>query len=87
MHEELSTFRKRIDHIDMQIIDLLAQRLAVVNAIWSYKKLHDIPAFDGERYHEVMVSRIAYAQERWLSDEYVHDLRERIHKESLVLQK
>ncbi len=83
----LETYRKKIDQIDHQLIDLLAQRFTVVKSIREYKNTHKIPPLDLSRWASVLASIKKFAKKKWLSETFVTDLRERIHKESLLLQK
>ncbi len=83
----LETYRKKIDQIDHQIIDLLAQRFMVVKSIRDYKSIQKLPTLDLSRWADVLASVKSSAKKKWLSETFVADLRERIHKESLLLQK
>jgi chorismate mutase len=50
----LDDLRKKIDTIDIAIIELLAKRFAVVKKIGEYKKLHTLPALDISRWNELV---------------------------------
>lgn len=60
----LQQSRDRIDQIDMQIIDLLAQRFAMVKTIGEYKRMHGIPPLDDVRWNQVLMSVIAIAKQK-----------------------
>jgi chorismate mutase len=83
----LEQSRQNIDHIDEQIIDLLAQRFAIVMKIWSYKKRHNMLCLDAVRRNALLQSKLAYAKKQWLSEKFIIDIWERIHQESLHIQK
>ena len=51
---EQSDYRREIDKIDDQIVDLFAQRMAVAKEIAAYKKAHNLPIRDGGREREKM---------------------------------
>ena len=50
---DLSHFRARIDRIDDQIVDLLAQRFAIGREVAEFKLRHDIPVVLPERITQV----------------------------------
>ena len=51
---EQSDYRREIDKIDDQIVDLFAQRMAMAKEIAAYKKAHNLPIRDGGREREKM---------------------------------
>ena len=48
--QELQNYRESIDKIDIQIIELLSKRFEVVKKVGEYKKLHNIPPLQPERW-------------------------------------
>lgn len=50
----LEEHRRRIDHIDDRIIDLLAERMDVVRTVAKIKAENDIPAILPDRVEEVI---------------------------------
>lgn len=67
--EVLKPYRARIDALDDQIIDLLAQRLAIIDEVAKIKADRDIPAVIEERVHEVIEHAAKRAGERGVSPE------------------
>ena len=47
--DELQLYRKDIDEIDSDIIELLIERFELAERIAQYKRLNNIPVFDRER--------------------------------------
>ncbi len=85
--DDLQELRWEIDHIDMQIIDLLVQRFSAVQDIGQYKKIHGFPFLDQERQDKHVKALIAEAKKQWLSEKCVSDLWDQIYRESLQVQK
>lgn len=83
----LSQLRSKIDTIDTQIIDLISKRFSIVADIWAYKKNHNIPILDGIRRSKLLQSNIIQGEKRWLSKDFIVDVRKKIHKETLKIQK
>lgn len=83
----LEQSRKKIDQIDKKIINLLALRYDVVKKIGIYKKLHKLPILDATRWTKILSSLEEIGKKKWLSKKFITDLRKRIHKESLQLQR
>jgi len=84
--ENLQELRYKIDDIDTQIIHLLAKRCSIVQNIWLYKKSHNLPLWDQKRQKELLQANVDRWQDVALSREFIIDLRERIHSESLNIQ-
>jgi chorismate mutase len=51
--EDLQTLRKRIDEIDIQILEMLSERVAVCRKIGEHKKQQGLPIRDINREKEV----------------------------------
>lgn len=83
----LQDYRISIDLIDKSIINLLTERMRVVSKVGRYKKENDIPALDATRWQQVISAKKKLAAENGLSQKLVSDLYERIHQESLRLEK
>lgn len=83
---QLANLRTDIDHIDEQLISLLAQRKAVVEEIGKYKKEHNLPIVDLERFQALVAERMQSGNEQWLSEEYIRNIWEIIHEEAVRQQ-
>lgn len=85
--KNIENYRKKIDDIDFKIIELLAQRMKVVEEIRGWKRENKIPFFDKERYAEVIKDRVAFAKELSLDEDFVENIFQIIHKASLECEK
>jgi len=84
--EKLNIFRKRLDEIDLQTIELLAQRMEVIRQIGLTKKANNVAPLQLERWIDVRKLRLEKANEFQLSEVFVEMLIQMIHKESLHQQ-
>ena len=75
-------YRKEIDCIDTQIIQLLKEREDVAKKVAVYKKEHNLPIFDAEREKKLLENRASQADDK----EFIHDLFEIIMKRSKKVQ-
>lgn len=83
---ELSVLRSHIDEVDEQLLRLLAKRMDLVREIASYKKNNDITILQIERWKEIMRTRKALGNTMGLSDDFLTQYIELIHKSSIRLQ-
>ncbi|MFA5859213.1 MAG: chorismate mutase, partial [Elusimicrobiota bacterium] len=51
---ELGKFRKKIDNIDSQILELLNQRAVIVKQVGKHKQAKNIPYFVPERERQIL---------------------------------
>jgi chorismate mutase len=82
----LAVLRDRIDHLDHDLLGLLAKRMRVVEEIGEYKRANNVAALQLARWTAVLEDRVARAVELNLSPEYARALYEIIHRESLKRQ-
>ncbi len=82
----LEIYRKEIDKIDAEIIDLLAKRFEVVKLVWIYKKENNMPPLQPWRWQEVLNSKKELAFEKWINPEFVENIWNEIHKYALKLE-
>jgi len=61
--EDLSMLRKRVDEVDVEILRLLNERVAVCRKIGAYKKQQGLPIRDQSREKEVYDKVRAFAVE------------------------
>jgi len=83
----LQHYRDQIDTIDLEIVYLLSRRFWIVKEIWKIKKEADISVLQEERWDNLLTMLFEEADERWLERDFILDLWEKIHKESMRLQK
>ena len=85
--ELLKNYREQIDTLDKEIIYLLSRRFEIVKQVWILKKENNIPALQKDRWEELLNENIEVANELWVSESIIRDIWERIHKESLKIEK
>lgn len=84
--QELQDYRNQIDEIDTQIITLLSERFEVVKKVWEYKKLHNLPPLQPERWQQVLSSKKELAQKYGVNPEFIETIWNEIHTEALRLE-
>ncbi|NVO08685.1 MAG: bifunctional 3-deoxy-7-phosphoheptulonate synthase/chorismate mutase type II [Bacteroidales bacterium] len=84
--DKLEQLRDKIDSIDQQMIELLAQRMRIVEEIGEYKKNNNVSVFQLRRWENILKSRIDCGKRLGLDDEYIKDLLQLVHKESIRKQ-
>ena len=82
----LEVLRDRIDHLDHDLLDLLAKRMHVVEEIGAYKRANNVATLQVSRWNAVLADRLARAGELGLSPDYARALYEIIHGESVRRQ-
>lgn len=82
----LAEVRARIDAIDDDLVDLLAQRFAAVAEAARLKRPHGIPPLTPRRFAAVLARVTARARSRGLDPEAAQRIWETIHDEALRLE-
>jgi len=85
--ELLKNFREQIDTLDREILYLLFRRFTLVDEIWKIKKEIWMKPLQNDRWNEVLSDKIEVWKEYWLSEDFVKDIWNRIHKEALEIEK
>ena len=83
---KLNAFRKDIEQLDAQIIELLKNRSEYIDAIGKLKKDNDMTAFQLKRWFDMLQNRKKLALEKELDQDMVHELFTVIHKFSVSQQ-
>jgi chorismate mutase len=78
--------RVKIDEIDKKIIALLGEREKAVRAIGIYKAKNNIASLQAARFKEVLDKAIEQGKIEGLSPEFITELLNSIHKESLRIE-
>ena len=84
--EDLSDLRRQIDEIDDQIIAILAKRMRISGEVAQYKKEHSMPVLQAMRYDEILTKRSEQGSRLGMSSEFVKEVFEAIHAESVRVQ-
>ncbi len=72
--EDLSNFRRALDSIDTQLIELLGQRFDVCRQVANYKKQYKVPMMQPDRVKEVLRRNAELAKNHAVSPEFVREL-------------
>ncbi|HCT30807.1 MAG TPA: 3-deoxy-7-phosphoheptulonate synthase [Bacteroidales bacterium] len=84
--DKLEQFRNKIDSIDQQMIELLGQRMRIVEEIGEYKKQNNVSVFQLYRWENILKSRVEYGERLGLDVEYIKNLLQLVHNESIRKQ-
>ncbi len=84
--ESISQLRKQIDELDNNLMDLLTKRMRISREIAEYKKLHNMTVVQTTRYSEILDKRAAQGSLCGMSPQFVRDIYEHIHEESVRQQ-
>ena len=84
--EGIHELRKQIDELDNSIMELLAKRMRVCREIGQYKKEHNMTILQTERYNEILDKRGAQGSLCGMDTEFVREIFEHIHEESVRQQ-
>ena len=86
-NELLENYRAQIDTLDKEMIYLLFRRFEIVNQIWILKKDNNIEVLQIDRWKKLLNENVEVGNELWVSELIIRDIWERIHKESLKIEK
>lgn len=81
--ENLTSLRRQIDELDSSLLELLAKRMRVSREIGTYKKEHNMPILQAQRYDEILQHRIAQAVQMGMDAEFMKTVLVAIHEESV----
>ena len=84
--QDLDASRVKIDSLDNQLMLLLGQREGIVKAIGIYKAKNHIPPLQAARFKQVLDKAIAAGSREGLSAEFITEMMNAIHKESLRIE-
>jgi len=84
--EQLVGMRQTIDGIDKQLIEILSERMNVAKQIGQCKKENNITILQQERWDQIFKDRRKLGVEKGLTERFMTDLYNSIHKESIKQQ-
>lgn len=87
MAVELAALREQIDAVDKQMIDLLAQRLALVEQVGDVKSQHGLPIYAPDREAAMLASRRQEAEQAGVPAQLIEDILRRTMRESYASEK
>ncbi len=83
----LNELRQQIDSLDNQLINILAERMRVCLAVGEYKKRHGVAVVQSNRYNDLLTRLCKQGAETGLTEQFVKEIMDVIHKESVRQQK
>jgi chorismate mutase len=81
--ENLTALRRQIDELDNSLLELLARRMRVSEEIGTYKKEHNMPILQEQRYEEILKKSISQAIKMGMDGEFMKTVLIAIHEESI----
>ncbi|MEH0760803.1 bifunctional chorismate mutase/prephenate dehydrogenase [Vibrio sp. 16] len=87
MAVELNELRDQIDAVDKQILDLLAQRLSLVEKVGEVKSEHGLPIYAPDREAAMLASRREEAEKKGVPPQLIEDILRRTMRESYASEK
>ncbi len=84
--EVLQTYRRQIDEVDHQILELMARRMSMVEQIGWLKKENDITVLQIRRWHAIYKDRMIRGKDLNLDAAFIKKILELVHKESIDIQ-
>ena len=82
----LEDLREKIDMIDKELIDALAERFKVVGQIGEYKKENNVTTLQVARWDALLQDRVAHGVAQDLKEDFIKEIYKLIHKESIKKQ-
>jgi len=82
----LETLRSQIDSIDQQMLELLSQRMNIVEEIGKYKSKNEVTILQLRRWEKIISTRLRVGKSLGLSEDFIKKLLQLVHKESIQRQ-
>jgi chorismate mutase len=85
-HAALDKLREQINHIDDELMDLLAQRMRIAEKIGEYKRNNSVTILQTNRWNQILDKSFNKADKLGLSREFVTRYLDAVHMESINRQ-
>lgn len=82
----LEQYREQIDSIDTQMLELMAQRMKIVEQIGKYKCENNVTILQLRRWEKIISTRTGFGKKLGLSVDFINKLLQLVHKESIHKQ-
>lgn len=82
----LQEFRRKINLLDEELLDILANRMHIAEEIGMYKKANKIAILQSHRWDEILHQNADLAKQKGLSKEFIIKILSAIHVESIEQQ-
>ena len=79
----MSVLRGHIDRIDNYLLELMGERMEVARQIGEFKRENGITILQAGRWDEIVRDRVSKGGKKALTEDFVTDLMEAIHQESI----
>ncbi|HYK94187.1 MAG TPA: chorismate mutase [Thermoplasmata archaeon] len=66
--------REELERVDLRLVDLLADRLELVQRLWSYKRAHALPLVDPSQEEKVVARAVLAAGRRGMEPRFAERL-------------
>ena len=86
MNDKLENWRKQIDALDEELLQILGKRINIVKEIGRYKKSNGIAPLDKKRWQTVLKSQLSRKELLNLSQDFIKKLYGLIHEYSLKIE-
>lgn len=83
---KLNLYRKELDLIDNNIVDILSDRMAVAGNIGKLKREENVAILQSGRWSDILSLMVETGQSKGLSKEFVEEVFRAIHVESINIQ-
>jgi len=84
--EALKIHRQKIDSLDNQLLKIIGLREQIVKEVGVYKAKNNVPPLQAARFQQVLEKNIVMGKQLGLSAEFITELMNAIHKESLRIE-
>lgn len=81
--DRLSVYRGEIDRIDNYLLELMGERMEVARKIGEFKRDNAITILQAGRWDEIVRDRVAKGGKKELTQDFVTEMMEAIHQESI----
>jgi len=82
----LKVRRQKIDSLDNQLLKIIGLREQIVKEVGVYKAKNNVPPLQAARFQQILEKNIALGKQMGLSAEFISELMNAIHKESLRIE-
>lgn len=86
-HAALEKLRQQINHLDDELMQILAQRMKIAEKIGEYKKSNNITILQTNRWNEIIERAFVKGEKIGLSKEFITKYFDAVHMESINHQK
>ena len=83
LYRQIIYLRKEIDEVDGQIIEMLGKRMEISRTLGIVKNKDAIAVYQPDRWSEIVKSRIEAGIRKNLSEEFIDQIYQLIHEESV----